>query len=287
MGVAVVGRLARGIVMMDEHAQAQSVAGRDPLQHLEVAIRVAESGYGADTDVLMNADRLSGLVVDEVEFRQPQQDGLAVDDLVFDLDLRADDLLWRDAVDLSDPGAHEFYAAAGDDVGLEVVIPQILEKLEHRLEHHLGVELAGLRVFRRRDPLGGDLLELLGRHAGMARHDEFGEALLAGLGEGFHVVLEHGLERLSILPVGVLGGERLDAVDREEELEVDRLLGPERAVVVENGDAPRRRHELRSALLGDLLDEIDNGGLGFAVLPGRQWFGGLARAAGNHNGQDQ
>ena len=30
---------------------------------------------------------------------------------------------------------------------------------------------------------------------------------------------------------------RLDAIDREGDLEIDRLLGPERAVVVEGGDA--------------------------------------------------
>jgi hypothetical protein len=41
----------------------------------------------------------------------------------------------------------------------------------------------------------------------------------------------------------MLRRERLDPVEREGELEVDRLLGPERAVVVEGGDALLDRNE--------------------------------------------
>jgi hypothetical protein len=48
-------------------------------------------------------------------------------------------------------------------------------------------------------------------------------------------------------PLGVVGGHRLHAVDGEEELEVGRLLGPEAAVVVEDGDALGGRDEVGRA----------------------------------------
>ena len=42
----------------------------------------------------------------------------------------------------------------------------------------------------------------------------------------------------------MLRSECLHSVDREGKLEVERLLGPERAVVVENRDAFRRWDEV-------------------------------------------
>ena len=46
----------------------------------------------------------------------------------------------------------------------------------------------------------------------------------------------------------VLRRQRLDPIDRKNDLEIHRLLGPQRAVVVEGGDALVRRHEIRAAL---------------------------------------
>ena len=84
------------------------------------------------------------------------------------------------------------------------------------------------------------------------------QALFAGRGQRLHVAVEHRLERLLGLPVGVLRRQRLDAVEDEGELEVHRLLDPQRAVVVERGDALVRRHEVRPALRRDARDEIDD-----------------------------
>ena len=44
---------------------------------------------------------------------------------------------------------------------------------------------------------------------------------------------------------GCFGASAFDAVDGERQLEVQGLLGPQRAVVVEGGDPFGRRHELR------------------------------------------
>ena len=46
------------------------LAGRGPFQHLQVAVGVAEREDRAAADELVDADRLAGLVVDEVDLRQ-------------------------------------------------------------------------------------------------------------------------------------------------------------------------------------------------------------------------
>ena len=85
---------------------------------------------------------------------------------------------------------------------------------------------------------------------------ELHQPLLAGGGQRLQVAVEHGLERLLVLPVRVLRRERLDAVEDEGELDVHRLLDPQRAVVVEGRDALSRRHEVRPALCRHARDEM-------------------------------
>ena len=71
----------------------------------------------------------------------------------------------------------------------------------------------------------------------------------------------------------MLRRQRLDAVEREGELDVHRLLDPQRAVVVERGDALGLGHEVGRAFRGHRRDEIDDRGFGGAVVPGRQRIG--------------
>jgi hypothetical protein len=76
-------------------------------------------------------------------------------------------------------------------------------------------------------------------------------------GNLYHLnAVEHRLEGLGLLPFRVLRGESLDAIECELELVVDRLLDPQRAVVVEGGDALGRRHIVRPALVRHAGDEI-------------------------------
>ena len=58
-----------------------------------------------------------------------------------------------------------------------------------------------------------------------------------------------------VFPLGMLRRERLHAVGHEVKLDRHRLLAPERAVVVEGGDAFGDRHEVRRAGFRHLLDE--------------------------------
>ena len=89
----------------------------------------------------------------------------------------------------------------------------------------------------------------------------------------FEVALDHRLERLRVPPLRMLRRQRLHPIDRERELEIDRLLGPERAVVVEGGDALLDRNEIRPALLGHAIDEGDDRLLRRTLVPGRQRIG--------------
>jgi hypothetical protein len=71
----------------------------------------------------------------------------------------------------------------------------------------------------------------------MGRRHDLQKSRLAERRQRLAVVIERGLERLLPFPVRVLRRQRLDPVDRKNDLEIHRLLGPQRAVVVEGGDA--------------------------------------------------
>jgi hypothetical protein len=104
----------------------------------------------------------------------------------------------------------------------------------------------------------------------MRRQQQLHHALLARRAQRLHVAVEHRLERLRRLPFRVLRRQGLHPGECEGELEVDRLLRPERAVVVERRDALLRRHEPGVGTIGDFLDERDNALFGSPVVPRRQ-----------------
>ena len=122
-------------------------------------------------------------------------------------------------------------------------------------------------MFRGGDPILDDLLELHRGHARVRGHEEFQDRVVTAGERGIQVALEQRGERFFRLPFGMLRRERLHAVEREVKLNGHRLLAPERAVVVEGGDAFRHRHEIRRAGFRDLLDKSDDGLLGRAVVP--------------------
>jgi hypothetical protein len=70
----------------------------------------------------------------------------------------------------------------------------------------------------------------------------------------------------------MLGRKRRHPVERENGLRVKQVLDPERAVIVEGGDAVGWRHVVGAALGGHRLDELDDRRLGSAVVPGWQWI---------------
>ena len=165
------------------------------------------------------------------------------------LDAAADHLLGRDAVDLLGPRPHELDAAAGDDVGLEAVGAQIGQHFQHRLVDQFGVGPLEPRVPGGREPVLDDLSNSSVVIPAWRRHDDLDQRRLSAGQHGLQVALEKRLERLLVLPFGMLRRQRLDAVEGERELDVDRLLAPQRAVVVEHGDALGDGHEVGAAFL--------------------------------------
>ncbi len=93
------------------------------------------------------------------------------------------------------------------------------------------------------------------------------------LREGLHVALEHRLERLGRRPFGMIWSFCLHPVERKSQLDIHRMLDPKRTVIVEHSDAFQLRHEVDRALLGDLLDELDDRRLWRGVVPGGQGVG--------------
>ena len=71
--VAVVGVFAFGVGVVDDQPEAHAAGHRGPLQHFEVAVGIAEGRDRAAADMFIDADRLAGLVVDEVDLRQAEQ----------------------------------------------------------------------------------------------------------------------------------------------------------------------------------------------------------------------
>jgi hypothetical protein len=102
------------------------------------------------------------------------------------------------------------------------------------------------------------------------RRDERKQAFLACGSDRLHVAVEQRLERLFAFPLRMLRRQCPDAIHRECQLEVHRLLAPERAVIVEGGDALGNRHELCAALRRHPRGEIGDGFLRRPVIPRRQ-----------------
>src|SRR6185312_2467984 len=105
------------------------------------------------------------------------------------------------------------------------------------------------------------------------RHDDLQQTFLSASLERGDVAIEHGLERLLRLPFGILWCHALDFVERKSELEIERLLAPQGAVIIEHGDALLGRHKIVSSLHRHPRDKIQDGLLPRAGVPGWQRVG--------------
>ncbi|MNL62968.1 hypothetical protein D3C87_1870450 [compost metagenome] len=78
----------------------------------------------------------------------------------------------------------------------------------------------------------------------------------------------------------MLIAKRLYSIKRKVQLNGKGLFAPERAVIIERGNAFRHRHKVRGVGLGDFIDKSDNGLLGFAIVPGGKRISGLCADRG-------
>jgi hypothetical protein len=94
------------------------------------------------------------------------------------------------------------------------------------------------------EPSLGDRLILGCRQADLNGEDRLHQILFAQLGHGRLVPVGDGGEGRLLAQGRILGHHLSDPLHREGELEIDRLLGPQGAVVVEHRDPFGRRHEV-------------------------------------------
>ena len=104
----------------------------------------------------------------------------------------------------------------------------------------------------------------------MRHGDDFDQSLFAGRHHRLQVAVQHRRERLLGLPFRMHRRHDLHAVECEGQLDIHRLLDPERAVIVEGRDALVDRYEEGPALRRDARDEVEDRRLGRALVPGRQ-----------------
>jgi len=118
-----------------------------------------------------------------------------------------------------------------------------------------------------RDPVADNLIKFHGGHAGVRDRDDFENSSLSAGERTFEVTLEQRGKRLLVPPLRMLGGQYLYAVESEGKLEIDRLLRPQRAVIVEGSNPFGRWYQVGRTLLGHAFDEGDDGLLGRRIVP--------------------
>ena len=92
-------------------------------------------------------------------------------------------------------------------------------------------------------------------------------AALAETMDGRNVMIEERLERLPLAHCRILSGQLGKPLLCEEDLRLNRLFGPERAIIVECRDPFGRRDVIRPAFPGYTFDELDDGTLCWTVIP--------------------
>lgn len=130
-------------------------------------------------------------------------------------------------------------------------------------------------------PIPSGAIELITGHPGVRRHYEVKQTLYTGCTKRLMVVFEHRLKRLGSAPLRVLRSQRFDAVKSEGELNIEGLLGPERPIVVEDGNPRCEWHVVGAVLVGHCLNEREDVPLRFTVIPGWQRIG-LRRIGSAH-----
>lgn len=80
----------------------------------------------------------------------------------------------------------------------------------------------------------------------MRRHDDFEQCMFAARHHRIEVAFQYGLERLCIGPFRMIRSKCLDTIEGKQHLKVERLLRPQRAVIVKHGNTFGRRDIVRA-----------------------------------------
>jgi len=194
-------------------------------------------------------------VVDHLELGRFDEFGAAVADAELGFTDAADDPVRGEAVDIGRPCPHEVRAAAGEDPAGEAVAVQQAEQLEHGLVHRRRIGPPEARVPGRGQPAPAGGVEFLGGDARVGERHQ--------LDQGLHAARAQFREVGGMAQLG-------RPVQREDQLGVHGLLGPQRAVVVEYRDAVAFGDEIRRITIGHGGQELDDRLLGGRLTPARQ-----------------
>src|SRR5690625_2541925 len=146
----------------------------------------------------------------------------------------------------------------------------MVEKFELRLVDQVRVGNFTLRMLRGADPLADGPGKSLGRHAGVSLGHHLRYRLFRLLAQALQVAGQQRLVRLLLLPVGMIRCPTAEVVQSEEELEGQRFLRPQGAVVIEDRDALTGREEVLRSLVGHPRNEVQDLLPGTSFPPGGQ-----------------
>ncbi len=256
--------LALRVVVQHEQPETRLATTRE-LEHRDVTIRVAAGEVRPPADAAPDSDRLHGAVVEDVRFRLVDDRAALFVLLVAERVRTPDHALRRDLVDLGGDGPHEVAVASRGDVGREPVRLQVAQQLDHRQVAAVTQLAAERRVLRVGEERGRARLILVDRPAAEclqdASHQQLHVAVVAVVvlrdraAEPGVVVLVGRLPRLTLTERGVRLRHLGQPLQDERELDRQRLLAPQRAVVVEDRNPLLGRNRLRGPLdeVGDRL----------------------------------
>src|SRR5215213_8485166 len=144
-----------------------------PLKHFQVTVRVAESKDRMAPNEPVDADRFAGSIVDELDLRRLEQNGLTIIPLIFDDAAATNNLFGRDAIGGFNPRPHELNAAARHDERFETVRAEIIQHLKHRLVDALVIRPRRPRMACRMHALSYYFVDLCDAYASMRGRDDF------------------------------------------------------------------------------------------------------------------
>ena len=248
--------------MKDEQAESVPIGRLREAQHRNVSVGVAARDQGPTPDPAPDPHRLLRPVIEELDLRLVEQVGAVIARLEVQPEGAPDHPLRRDAVQLLGERAHEVTVTTRRDVGAEPVRLQIAQQLDHRHVAALQVRALQHRMRRIAQPGRHLVAELLHRHA--PRRPSPPLAIKqAKVGVVTVVVLDHGLGQPVVVALdcclvglptpqrGIRRSELRQPEQREVELDRDRLLAPQRPVVVEHRHPLGGSDEPVPALVGD------------------------------------
>jgi hypothetical protein len=123
---------------------------------------------------------------------------------------------------------------------------------------------------RFREPIAHRRVELTGRHPAVRGDHHLTQPFVAVGHECLCIAIHDHLVRLTIAKLGMGIQERRDARKRVHDLDVHRLLAPQRAVVIKDGDAIGDGNKLLPGRVGDTTDEAHDDSLRRVVAPARK-----------------